>query len=126
MKKLAKKLENVTIVKKGKVDIISDGREVICNESEGSLKRCGGIGDLLTGTIGTFAYWCSDDFENRINRLEISPNPVLNNPNMIAAYASCSFIRECSKTAFNKFHRSLLAVDIIEQIGENFYEMFDK
>ena len=120
------KLENVTIVKKGKVDIISDGREVICNESEGSLKRCGGIGDLLTGCIGTFAYWCSYDFQNKINRLGISPNPVLNNPNMIAAYASTTFIRECSKTAYNKFHRSLLAVDIIEQIGETFYLMFDK
>ena len=54
VKRLAKRLENVTILKKGKIDIISDGQEVVCNQTEGSLKRCGGIGYFLTGTLGLF------------------------------------------------------------------------
>ena len=49
VKKLAQKLENVTIIKKGNVDIISDGRDVIMNDISGMPKRCGGIGDLLSG-----------------------------------------------------------------------------
>ena len=59
VRRLAARLENVTIVKKGKWDIISNGRQTVFNDSVGSLKRCGGIGDILTGTIGSFAYWCS-------------------------------------------------------------------
>ena len=117
VKKLAQKLEYITIVKKGYVDIISDGHEVILNEAEGMPKRCGGIGDLLSGTIGTFAYWCDK---------MTSENCEPKNSNMIACYASGVFIKECSKRAFSKFHRSVLAVDIIEQISDVFFEMFDK
>jgi ATP-dependent NAD(P)H-hydrate dehydratase len=121
VKKLAQKLEYITIVKKGYVDIISDGHELILNEAEGMPKRCGGIGDLLSGTIGTFSYWCDKMIsENRELKNSIQ------NSNMIACYASGVFIKECSKRAFSKFRRSVLAVDIIEQIADVFFEMFDK
>ena len=118
VKKLAQKLENVTIIKKGNVDIISDGRDVLLNDAEGMPKRCGGIGDLLSGAIGTFTYWCNTnkDATNNLNQ----------NSNMIACYAAGVLIKECSKFAFTKYHRAVLAVDIIEQIAEIFYEMFDK
>jgi ATP-dependent NAD(P)H-hydrate dehydratase len=91
------------------------------NDTEGMPKRCGGIGDLLSGTIGTFAYWC----DKISNEKKASTNSIQNS-NMIACYAAGVFIKECSKLAFSKFHRSVLAVDIIEQISETFYEMFDK
>lgn len=117
VKRLAKSLENVTILKKGKIDIISDGQEVVYNEIEGSLKRCGGIGDLLTGTLGLFSFWCDSANER---------SSLFKNPNLIAAYSASVFIRECSKKAFSKYHRSLLAVDIIEEISNTFYDMFDK
>lgn len=42
------------IVKKGIVDIITDGKQAYFVSTQGSLKRPGGIGDLLAGTIGTF------------------------------------------------------------------------
>jgi ATP-dependent NAD(P)H-hydrate dehydratase len=42
------------IVRKGIVDVITDGKEAFFVSTHGSLKRCGGIGDLLAGTIGTF------------------------------------------------------------------------
>jgi ATP-dependent NAD(P)H-hydrate dehydratase len=120
VKKLAEKLENVTIIKKGKVDIISDGKEIIFNDSEGSLKRCGGIGDLLTGTLGTFINWTHKmETDSKVNDIVIQPN-------IIAALAGSLFIRECGRVAFNKYHRSVLAVDIVEQLPEVFYQMFDK
>jgi ATP-dependent NAD(P)H-hydrate dehydratase len=119
VKKLAKKLANVTIIKKGKFDIISNGNQVIFNDMDGSLKRCGGIGDILTGTIGTFSYWCNMNVNDSLNENEVSHN-------MIACYIASVFVKECSRIAFEKFHRSVLAVDIIEQIAQTFYEMFDK
>lgn len=119
VKRLAKRLENVTILKKGKVDIISDGDQVVFNDDEGSLKRCGGIGDLLTGTLGLFSYWC-DSGAQKSNENEAF------RPNIIAAYAASAFIRECSKISFGKYYRALLAVDIIEEIAKTFHQMFDK
>lgn len=97
---------------------MSDGHELLTNDSPGSLKRCGGIGDLLTGTLGTFTYWthaaadekCLDDFQ----------------PALLAAYAATSLVRECSRCAFDKFHRSTLADDIIKEIPQQFYTLFDK
>ena len=118
VKRLAKRLENVTIMKKGKCDIISNGNQLVYNDSEGSLKRCGGIGDILTGTIGTFSYWPSINSSN-------DNDQVLNN-NLVACYSASVFVKECSRVAYTKFHRSVLAVDIIEQIADTFYDMFDK
>lgn len=123
-KKLANKLNNLTILKKGKVDIITDGNELITNDMEGSLKRCGGIGDLLTGTIGTFTYWTHSGIEN--NKNEDSSKSLLNQPCIVAAYAASTLIKECSRKAFEKIHRSTLADDIIQQIPEQFYNLFDK
>ena len=50
----AKSMNNVTIVRKGPIDIITDGIEACCVTMEGSQKRCGGIGDVLAGVMGTF------------------------------------------------------------------------
>jgi ATP-dependent NAD(P)H-hydrate dehydratase len=119
VKRLADKLENVTILKKGKVDIISNGQEIISNDAEGSLKRCGGIGDLLTGALGTFAYWTDSNQPTEHNE----PNQL---PTILAAYSASMFIKECSRVAFTKFHRATLAVDVIDQIPSVFYDMFDK
>ena len=119
VKRLASLLKNVTIVKKGKVDIISDGRETVYSDVEGSLKRCGGVGDLLTGAIGTFAFWCQENSKS----VDTKPShPV----NLIAAYNASIMVRESSRRAFNKFRRATLAVDVIDQIPNTFYDIFDE
>lgn len=55
----AKSLGGVTIVRKGKVDVISDGLRTVSCGVPGGLKRCGGIGDVLSGAMGTFMAWVS-------------------------------------------------------------------
>jgi ATP-dependent NAD(P)H-hydrate dehydratase len=97
------------------------------NNSDGSLKRCGGIGDLLTGTLGTFLFWTNQAIAEKPATNQQSENGeiTVTHPSIIAAYAGSIFIKECSRRAFNKFHRSILAVDVIEQIPETFYETFD-
>ena len=47
-------LYGVTFVRKGPVDIVTDGRECLLVTTPGSLKRTGGIGDILAGTMATF------------------------------------------------------------------------
>jgi len=49
----------VTVVLKGLHDIITDGVNYIICDDEGGKKRAGGQGDILSGTMGTFAAWLS-------------------------------------------------------------------
>lgn len=50
----------VTIIKKGNIDIISLGSSIsLINQEENSPRRCGGQGDILAGSIGTFLAWSS-------------------------------------------------------------------
>lgn len=48
---------NIVILQKGAQDIISNGYRTEVNDTEGGLKRCGGQGDILSGTVGTFLAW---------------------------------------------------------------------
>lgn len=57
VKRLASYLGGVTVVLKGKVDIISDGTRTVTCAVPGGLKRCGGIGDVLSGTMATTLAW---------------------------------------------------------------------
>lgn len=70
---LARALQNVTIVQKGSADIISNGlvitsellgdgtqSEILKGEVEGGLKRVGGQGDILSGSVGVLLAWGSE------------------------------------------------------------------
>ena len=59
--KAAEKLSNafggVTIIQKGPKDYISNGQRTFVSDVEGGLKRSGGQGDTLTGSLATFLGW---------------------------------------------------------------------
>ncbi|XP_046520408.1 ATP-dependent (S)-NAD(P)H-hydrate dehydratase isoform X2 [Equus quagga] len=55
--RLSQALGNVTVVRKGERDVISDGRQVLECSQEGSSRRCGGQGDLLSGSLGVLVHW---------------------------------------------------------------------
>ena len=65
--------------------------------TEGSLKRCGGQGDVLSGVLGTFVSY----------KLE-------NTPPLIEAVLACMVTRMAAKVAFEEKGRSLVTPDIIE------------
>ena len=54
---LARQFGNARICRKGLTDIVTDGLKAYYVKETGSLKRCGGIGDILAGTIGTFTHY---------------------------------------------------------------------
>lgn len=120
--KLSKALGYVTIIRKGKEDIITDGHSsIICN-SDGSHRRCGGQGDLLSGSLATFAHW---------SHMAHSKNSKLNDqlqecgPSLCAAYASCLLTRQCAVNAFKEFGRSTTTTDLISQIHKSFVCLFE-
>lgn len=121
VKDLAASLGYVTIVKKGREDIISDGKSVrICDEP-GSARRCGGQGDVLSGAMGVFSFWAHKYLESKSNGDSGSPSATV-----LAAMAACVLTRRCNYLAFQKFKRSTLTTDMIGEISEAFTSLFVK
>ncbi|CAI2169774.1 17930_t:CDS:10 [Funneliformis geosporum] len=113
----------VTIVQKGQYDLISNGKEVFKVDDKGGLKRCGGQGDILTGLIATFLAWGSayhDKLWQHDN--SISPTEIP----MLASYAACTLMRECSRSAFEKFGRAVQTSDMINEIGPSFQKLYER
>jgi ATP-dependent NAD(P)H-hydrate dehydratase len=55
--KLSKAFGGVTVIQKGAKDYISNGEKTFVSDLEGGLKRSGGQGDTLTGSLATFLAW---------------------------------------------------------------------
>lgn len=111
--KVSSLLGNVTVVRKGKEDIISDGIKVLTCDHHGSYRRCGGQGDLLSGSMGTWTYWAHK--AHKVGSL----HPLLKEygPSLCAGFAACWLTRECSRQAFAKYHRSTITSNMIDEIG---------
>ena len=117
---IARSLGGPTLVRKGAVDLICDGTAeglVLENAEPGCLKRCGGQGDVLAGTIATLLGWAKG--AEKYGRLPAdTPAPAP----MLAAYAGCLLTRRFARAAFAKHKRSMTAPDLIEEIGSTFEE----
>ncbi|XP_016984473.2 ATP-dependent (S)-NAD(P)H-hydrate dehydratase [Drosophila rhopaloa] len=105
--------DGVVVLEKGANDKIHIPH---CNEVHtmplgGSGRRCGGQGDLLSGSLATFFYWSLQSNE---------PNPAY-----IAAGASSYFVKRLNSAAFQKFGRSLLASDMVNEIASIFNKEFE-
>ena len=57
VEKLSRAFGGVTIIQKGAKDYISNGDRTFVSDVEGGLKRSGGQGDTLTGSVATFLGW---------------------------------------------------------------------
>ncbi|KAF2806900.1 YjeF domain-containing protein [Mytilinidion resinicola] len=115
--KLAKAFGGVTIIQKGAKDYISNGTTTLVSEGEGGLKRSGGQGDTLTGSLATLlayrkAYldriW---EHEGDLGREETLA---------LAAFGGSALTRECSRLAFKEKGRSLQAADLTEHVHQAF------
>ncbi|KAK3699951.1 hypothetical protein QZH41_016611 [Actinostola sp. cb2023] len=116
---LSRALGHVTICKKGHVDIISDGRTVVIGSTPGSNRRCGGQGDLLCGSMGTFVHW-AHQWHEKCGEKKTSDY----SPTIIAAYAASTLTRTCNNLAFAKLKRSMTTSDMVEEIHNAFEKLF--
>ncbi|EPQ30024.1 uncharacterized protein PFL1_02697 [Pseudozyma flocculosa PF-1] len=123
-KRLAIALDGPTILEKGKVDRITDGKEVLNVDLEGGLKRSGGQGDILAGCLGTFAGWCKvyeEEVEAGTRRDDIPRDKLL----LFAGYGAAVTARTCSRLAFREKGRALLADDLLPVVGKAYQQLFE-
>ncbi|KAI1436685.1 H-hydrate dehydratase [Xylaria sp. CBS 124048] len=118
---LAKALGGVTIVQKGEKDLVSNGELTLVVDVPGGLKRSGGQGDTLTGSIATFLAWRKaymDGIWDHGGQLQATEMLGL------AAFGGCVITRECSRLAYEQHGRSLQASDLTAQVHTAFLNIF--
>lgn len=115
---LAKFLGGVCIIQKGPHDYISQGEATTVSDFKGGLKRSGGQGDTLTGSLGTFLGWRQIYHEGL---WDVGEEP-MSRPEtlLVAAFAGSAITRECSRRAFAKRARALQASDLTDEVHESF------
>eukprot|EP00242_Pyramimonas_sp_CCMP2087_P011591 CAMPEP_0198221596 /NCGR_PEP_ID=MMETSP1445-20131203/84338_1 /TAXON_ID=36898 /ORGANISM="Pyramimonas sp., Strain CCMP2087" /LENGTH=353 /DNA_ID=CAMNT_0043899801 /DNA_START=233 /DNA_END=1294 /DNA_ORIENTATION=+ len=114
-------LEGVTIVRKGKRDlVVNSGCTPLVVDWEGCPRRVGGQGDILAGTVAVFWAWTRA-------AVKAGRVPLLRTPDMqpaISAYAACAVVRRAQMYAFEKHRRAMGAGDVIAELGPVMQEVF--
>ena len=115
---LSKALGGVCIIQKGAVDYISQGIDTTISDFQGGLKRSGGQGDTLTGSLGTFLGWRELYHEGL---WDVGPEKMSREETLLAvAFGGSAITRECSRRAFAKRQRSLQASDLTDEVHDSF------
>lgn len=118
--KLATAFGGVTIIQKGAKDYISNGKHTFVSDGEGGLKRSGGQGDTLTGTLGTLLAW-RKAYHDKIweHEDEFDSKETL----ALAAFGGSAVTRECSRLAFKAKGRSMQAGDLTDLVHQAFLDV---
>jgi len=114
VEELAQGLGNLTVIHKGATDLISNGKYTEDCASGGSPRRCGGQGDLLSGSLATFLHWAT--------MCETCPEP---GPGVLAAWGASRLARGCAEQAYNTCGRSVTTTDMIEAIHQEFSRLYE-
>lgn len=112
---LARSIGGATILRKGKSDLISDGETVNSVSIFGSPRRCGGQGDILSGSVAVFSSWARQSLTNTGDSNTTSSS----NPMMLGCIAASALLRKAASVAFSNRKRATLTTDIIEHLGES-------
>eukprot|EP00093_Oithona_nana_P014680 14680.XXX_327602_324195_1 [CDS] Oithona nana genome sequencing. len=107
-------LGGVTIVHKGSVDVISNGSFTEKVTDDGCPRRCGGQGDLLSGSLATFLFWAT--------RNPDCPEP---GAGVIAGWAGARIARACAAQAFAQHGRATTTTDLINELEPAFSRLFE-
>lgn len=102
---------NAVLILKGEQDKIITSNGTYTCSIPGSLRRCGGQGDILSGSLGLFSYWANLYKESEDKQSDIPPE-------VIAGFSACSITRLCSKFAYEEKERAMVTSDMLAQIGK--------
>jgi ATP-dependent NAD(P)H-hydrate dehydratase len=123
---------------------ISNGKTTIALVGEkGSPRRCGGMGDILSGTIGVMHYWVLQHHKKNKNKIasasagaeaeegeeqgqeeDIEDEFQGIEPAMWACWGGSFITKVTASKAFSVHARSTTAPDLIDHLGEVFEEEF--
>eukprot|EP00188_Purpureofilum_apyrenoidigerum_P002362 Plantae.Rhodophyta-Purpureofilum_apyrenoidigerum.ctg2462.p1 GENE.Plantae.Rhodophyta-Purpureofilum_apyrenoidigerum.ctg2462~~Plantae.Rhodophyta-Purpureofilum_apyrenoidigerum.ctg2462.p1 ORF type:complete len:373 (-),score=49.50 Plantae.Rhodophyta-Purpureofilum_apyrenoidigerum.ctg2462:49-1167(-) len=108
--------DHVVMLKKGKEDTIvaADYEDELICSAEGSPRRCGGQGDILSGLTTLFTAWC--------HLAEVDGDGVQDWRS--AAYAASYLTRASAKAAYADLKRSLITSDMLAHVGEQFEALY--
>jgi ATP-dependent NAD(P)H-hydrate dehydratase len=106
---------SAVFVTKGKHDGIHGAKPMVCEE-EGGLKRSGGIGDVLAGTLSTLCAW----------HVILKDRNVATEADLpLSCWTACCFIKRATKRAFDSKRRSMTAPDVLDELGPSIDTMVD-
>ncbi|KAJ3063502.1 hypothetical protein HDU98_000714, partial [Podochytrium sp. JEL0797] len=134
---LCKSLGGVRVLLKGAEDLVSTGQTSFGINERGSPRRCGGQGDILSGTVAAFVSWMQS-FENGVyskekkepQAIEInlseSGDTVALEPEDLACASACLLVKRTARRAFDVKGRAMSATGMVECLGQVFSETFDE
>lgn len=114
---LATAMGHITILHKGCPDLISNGKVTEDCGLGGSPRRCGGQGDVLSGSLATFLHWAS--------RAEEAGECQTPGAEIIAAWGAARLTRACAELAFTQCGRSSTTTDMIGVIHQEFRRLYE-
>ncbi|KAI0730797.1 Ribokinase-like protein [Earliella scabrosa] len=137
---ISRALGGVTVLQKGAEDIIctntgeaskeqaelnqiSEGEsteERVVVDVPGGFKRCGGQGDILSGSVGTVMAWGKCFESGAFGDGSIPPSRIP----LLAAVAGSMITRTASRRAFAKQGRGVVTQDMLPELGGAFAEIF--
>ncbi|KAL5720334.1 ATP-dependent NAD(P)H-hydrate dehydratase [Ranunculus cassubicifolius] len=115
---LARSIGGATILRKGKSDLISDGKTLNTVSIFGSPRRCGGQGDILSGSVAVFVSWARQSSKDAGNSTTSPSNPMV-----LGSIAASALLRKAASVAFENKKRATLTTDIIEHLGKSLDEI---
>ncbi|KAI6659958.1 ATP-dependent (S)-NAD(P)H-hydrate dehydratase [Oopsacas minuta] len=104
----ANSLGNVTILCKGPVDIITNGKHTAIIETPGSIKRCGGQGDILAGVCGAFLSWYTARESAGVCEAGVAP--------VMAGIGGSILTRMVARDAGRKYGASLTTTSMVGEL----------
>ena len=126
---LARAIGGATVVRKGAIDVVSDGSRAVYCCRQGAPRRCGGQGDVLTGAIGTVWAWCGlkrqrdaeekkrgggEQKEDTSEVVKAKEGGEELKAELLAAYCGSLLVRKSAELAFKAHGRSMLASHVMD------------
>lgn len=108
---LCSELDGCAIMQKGAVDVVfatgrGFGEPIVCAEP-GAPRRPGGLGDLLSGSLATILGWAAQAKQCPLQ----------------ACISASTLVRKSCLVAYERKKRSLVAPDVIDELGASFEAM---
>jgi ATP-dependent NAD(P)H-hydrate dehydratase len=110
--------KDCVVVEKGSQDSVrrrggAGTSSIVCGE-KGGLKRPGGLGDVLAGTLGTLVAWNTILTRREVSSIDDLP---------LSCWVGCCIVKRATRLAFEEHRRSMTAPDVLVALGTVVNEM---
>lgn len=117
---LSQALGDVMVIRKGPNEVIALSSVHLVNTVKGSLRRVGGQGDTLSGTVACLVHWLNNYLNGLWKDQSTDPKPLQSEAHVVAAASACAIVRIASRLAFEKYGR-LMQTSYIHQFLHQAY-----